>query len=148
MPHAATHVALLTLRGGASSAGFDVGLAKTRLDGLAYTTVTALMLNAAIRLYSMTPTKLENVPHGEAAKAVKFVSQLSVSVSFNIICQDSVSIFGYKFILEQQPQNTIPYPELHLYSIKLLCHNYILLDVHLFKNSIRFGTAKRICNLL
>lgn len=60
---------------------------KNPVSGLAYTTVTALMLNAAIRLYSMTPTKLENVPHEEAAKAVKFVSQLWVSVSFNIICQ-------------------------------------------------------------
>lgn len=77
--HAATHVALFTLRGGAASV-FDMGLAKTRLEGLAYTTVTALLLNAGLQLFSSTPTKLENVPDGEAGKAVKFVSQFVLSI--------------------------------------------------------------------
>ena len=79
--HAATHATLLTMRGGAASA-FDMGLAKTRLEGLAYTTVTALLMNAGLQLFSSTPTKLEIVPHGEAGKAVKFVSQLVSSTLF------------------------------------------------------------------
>ncbi|KAL7530480.1 hypothetical protein ACHAWF_003391 [Thalassiosira exigua] len=65
------------IRGGAAAAdaAFDLGLAKTRLEGLAYGTVTTLMMNAALRMFSSTPKALEAVPDDkDKAKAVRFVS--------------------------------------------------------------------------
>ncbi len=71
---------VFAIRGGAAAAAasFDMGLAKTRLEGLAYSTVTTLMLNAALRLFSTTPKKLEPLPDDASkSKVVKFVSTLS-----------------------------------------------------------------------
>lgn len=70
--------ATFAIRGGAAEAAavaFDMGLAKTRLEGLAYSTVTTLLMNAALRLFSSTPKKVEPVPDdSEKAGAVRFVS--------------------------------------------------------------------------
>jgi len=52
-----------------------MGLAKTRLEGLAYSTVTTLLMNAALRLFSATPKKIEPIlDDADKAKIVRFVS--------------------------------------------------------------------------
>jgi biopolymer transport protein ExbB/TolQ len=60
---------------GNDSTTFDEGSAKTRLAGLAYNTVTALLLNAALGLFAATPKTLEPIPDDPIeAKHVQFVS--------------------------------------------------------------------------
>jgi hypothetical protein len=70
-----------TIHGGAAAAAgtvFNEGLAKTRLEGLAYSTVTALMIGTALSLFASTPKKLESVPDdSDKARIVKFVSVCS-----------------------------------------------------------------------
>ncbi|EJK61723.1 hypothetical protein THAOC_17739, partial [Thalassiosira oceanica] len=47
-------------------AAFDMALAKTRLEGLGYSTVAALLMNAALRLFSSTPSNSLPAPPAEA----------------------------------------------------------------------------------
>ena len=73
--------ASLVARGGAAAtaAVFDAGLANTRLEGLAYSTVTTLMMSASMTLFSATPKNLESIPDdGEKAKVARFVSLLCI----------------------------------------------------------------------
>lgn len=73
--------AALVARGGAAAtaAVFDAGLANTRLEGLAYSTVTTLMMSASMTLFSATPKNLESIPDdGEKAKVARFVSLLCI----------------------------------------------------------------------
>lgn len=83
--------ALFVIRGGGDvAAGFDVGMAKTRLEGLAYSTVTTLMLNAALRLFSATPKSLKEVPQdgGKEARLIKFVSTILQRIAlFRLLMQ-------------------------------------------------------------
>lgn len=65
------------LRGGANdaSSSFDFDLANTRLEGLGYDIIAALILNAALALFSSTPRTLEPIPENkDKAKVVKLVS--------------------------------------------------------------------------
>mmetsp|Transcript_7908 Transcript_7908/g.14562 ORF Transcript_7908/g.14562 Transcript_7908/m.14562 type:complete len:208 (-) Transcript_7908:429-1052(-) len=80
--NAAFKLPALVIRGGATagvSAAFDMGLAKTRLEGLAYGTVTSLMMNGALRLFSATPKKLLPIPDdADLAKKVRFDNCLKI----------------------------------------------------------------------
>ncbi|KAL7537201.1 hypothetical protein ACHAXR_009736 [Thalassiosira sp. AJA248-18] len=93
--HAAFNLPAFAIRGGAAAAEFDMGLAKTRLEGLAYSTVTTLMMNAALRLFSSTPKKLEPIPTGNAdqAKAVRLNNYLKVA--FSLCISLSVALGAY-----------------------------------------------------
>ena len=71
--------AALVVRGGAAAtaAAFDAGLAKTRLEGLAYSTVTTLMMSASMGLFGSTPKTLDPIPGDEEkAKMARIVSLL------------------------------------------------------------------------
>jgi len=82
---AATAVAL---RGGSTESplsgldNFDIGRAKIRLDELtSFGVVTALLMNAGLRLYSSTPTNIECGRSHHLDNAVKIVFCASVVVS-------------------------------------------------------------------
>jgi hypothetical protein len=84
------------IRGGeAAPAGtFDMGLAKTRLEGLAYSTVTTLMLNAALRLFSSTPKKLESIPDDpDKAKVVKLNNSLKVAFGISLSFSAALGLY-------------------------------------------------------
>mmetsp|Transcript_20831 Transcript_20831/g.45231 ORF Transcript_20831/g.45231 Transcript_20831/m.45231 type:complete len:206 (-) Transcript_20831:261-878(-) len=80
--NAAFKLPALAIRGGATAGAataFDLGLSKTRLEGLAYGTVTSLMMNGALRLFSATPKNLMPVPDDAAlAKKVRFDNCLKI----------------------------------------------------------------------
>lgn len=85
----------LALRGGAEALPtFDFGLANTRLEGLAYDIVAALLLNAALALFSSTPRTLEPIPTDEKrAKVVKFNN--SLKLIFGLCISVSVALGTY-----------------------------------------------------
>lgn len=69
--------AVFGLRGGAQE--FNMGLVKTRLDGLGYPTVTTLMIGAGLGLFGATPRTLEPIPDDpEKAKGVKLNNALKI----------------------------------------------------------------------
>jgi hypothetical protein len=69
-------------------------LANTRLEGLAYDIVAALLLNAALALFSSTPRTLEPIPNDEkTAKAVKFNNRLKFI--FGLCISISVALGTY-----------------------------------------------------
>lgn len=83
--HAAPAVSALAVRGGeaALQAGFDLGRAQIRLQSInSYGVITALLLNAALRLYSSTPKRSEEGKKMENYAKVIFV----LSVGLSILC--------------------------------------------------------------
>ena len=76
----APEVAALALRGGGSPQVLDLTRVRIRLEGLqAYGVVTTLLMNAALRLYSGTPKKLQD---GEqAANVAKILFAISMGCS-------------------------------------------------------------------
>ena len=63
------------VRGGAAAAAaFDMGLAKTRLEGLAYSTVTTLLMNTALVLFSSTKNKERFDKDGDGKSVANLVS--------------------------------------------------------------------------
>ena len=74
---------LLALRGGEALAEFDLTRVRIRLESInSYGVVTALLLNAALRLYAATPKRLEENKPVENAAKILFV----ISVGLSIIC--------------------------------------------------------------
>lgn len=80
--------------GAADDAVFDIGLAKTRLEGLAYSTVTSLLMNAALRLFSATPKKLEPVPK-DAVEARTVRLNNGLKVAFGLCMSVCVALGAY-----------------------------------------------------
>ena len=86
----ATDVAQLLLlpRGGNVDkvATFDMALAKTRLEGLGYSAVAALLMNAALMLFSATPSRpLPALPADAGAErvgAVRLNNRLRIAFAF------------------------------------------------------------------
>jgi hypothetical protein len=81
----------LQVRGGDESfvEAFDMELAKLRMEGLAYDIVAALMLNAALQLFSSSPRTLEPIPSDpQKAKAVKFVGSVFCTKCYFIKLDD------------------------------------------------------------
>jgi hypothetical protein len=65
-----------------SKSAFDVGRAKFRLEGLShYASVSALLLNAALRMFSSTPKKLDHRKHENVMK-IAFL----VFITATVIC--------------------------------------------------------------
>lgn len=94
--HATFNLPAFAIRGGATAgaAAFDMGLAKTRLEGLAYSTVTTLMMNSALRLFSSTPKKLKPIPDdAEEASIVRFDNYLKII--FGLCISLSVALGAY-----------------------------------------------------
>jgi hypothetical protein len=83
-----------TIHGGATAA-FNMGLAKTRLEGLAYSTVTTLMLNVAIKLFFSTPKKLESIPDDpDKAKVVKLNNSLKVLFGASLLLSATLGLYA------------------------------------------------------
>jgi hypothetical protein len=74
----------LVVRGGeAALQGFDLGRTQIRLESISsYGVITALLLNAALQLYSSTPKRLEKGQSMENYTKIVFV----LSVGLSIIC--------------------------------------------------------------
>ncbi len=68
--HAALRLPAFVIRGGATAgaAAFDVGLENTRLDGLAYSTISAFLMTFAIDLLVIAPRNIERLPDGDTSK--------------------------------------------------------------------------------
>ena len=81
---AAPTISSLAVRGGeAALQGFDLGRTQIRLQSISsYGVITALLLNAALRLYSSTPKRLEKGQKMENYAKIVFV----ISVGLSIIC--------------------------------------------------------------
>jgi hypothetical protein len=81
---AAPAVSALAVRGGeAALQGFDLGRTQIRLQSISsYGVIAALVLNAALRLYSATPKRLEKGQNIENKAKMVFV----LSVGLSIIC--------------------------------------------------------------
>lgn len=72
----------------------DMGLTKTRLEGWAYATVSSLMMNGALRLFSATPKKIEPIPDdADKAKAVRLNN--SLKIAFGLCMSFSVALGAY-----------------------------------------------------
>ena len=72
---------LVSLRGGAADAVFDLERATIRLESLnAYGVVAALLLSAALRLYASTPKELEEGRKYENATKMAFIILVGVSI--------------------------------------------------------------------
>lgn len=97
--HAAMKLPAFAIRGGSvatagATAAFDMGLAKTRLEGLAYSTVTTLLMNAALRLFSATPKKIEPIPDdADKAKIVRFNNTLKIVFGLCISCSVALGVY-------------------------------------------------------
>ena len=151
-----------TMGRGAAAAGaaaFDMGLAKTRLEGLAYATVTTLMLNAALRLFSSTPKKLEPVSgDSKKARVVKFVSEkiicmpsfplccdcIETSFHFDLALTSHISFGSFFFTncnIEQYSEDCIWSMHINLSCPRILHNNHIHTANDIFQNSIRHGIA-------
>lgn len=139
----ATEIAqLLLLRGGDllprggnldEVAVFDMALAKTRLEGLGYSTVAALLMNAALRLFSSTPSDpLPAPPSGDerAAGAVRFNNRLRMVFAFCIsLC---VSLGSY---------STIVYALMTIYCKTALGKGMVEEYVNFFEGTHRYRQA-------
>lgn len=90
---------LASIRGGGATAtgAFNMGLAKTRLEGLGYSTVTSLVMNAALRLFSSTPKKLMPVSEGKDASRDRLNNYLKIAFSLCICI--SVALGAYTTVV-------------------------------------------------
>mmetsp|Transcript_6362 Transcript_6362/g.14673 ORF Transcript_6362/g.14673 Transcript_6362/m.14673 type:complete len:229 (-) Transcript_6362:258-944(-) len=115
-------------------AAFDMALAKTRLEGLGYSTVAALLMNAALRLFSSTPSNPLPAPPAEAgaerARAVRFNNRLRIAFALCIsLC---VSLGSY---------STIVYALMTIYCKTALGKGLVAEYVNFFEGTHRFRTA-------
>lgn len=85
---AGTHHALMLRGGAAATAVFDMGLAKTRLEGLAYGTVTALVTQAALHLFKAVDGNNKKVMPND-----KFNNILKIT--FGVLCASTVALGIY-----------------------------------------------------
>ena len=111
---------------------FDMALAKTRLEGLGYSTVAALLMNAALRLFSSTPSDpLPSPPSGdERAGSVRFNNRLRVAFAFCIsLC---VSLGSY---------STIVYALMTIYCKTALGKGMVQEYVNFFEGTHRYRQA-------
>lgn len=75
---------------------FDMGLSKTRLEGLAYSTVTTLLMNAALRIFSGTPKTLRPIPEDadeDAARKVRFNNALKIMFGLSISVSVALAVY-------------------------------------------------------
>ena len=83
----------LISRGGA--AALDLGRTKLRLEGLhQYGVVTALLMNASLRLFSMTPKKLDNDGSLQDKAKVFFTAAVATTVVFSAYTVIVFSLLG------------------------------------------------------
>jgi len=78
-------VSVTTLRGGAIEAVFDLGRENLKLQSMAtYSTITALVMNASLRLYTSQKFEIDVDEHGNRPKRVKTME--SVFTASTILC--------------------------------------------------------------
>jgi len=83
----------LIARGGATA--LDLGRTKLRLEGLhQYGVVTALLMNAALRLFSSTPKKLENDGSIDDKAKIFFTASVATTVVFSAYTVIVFSLLG------------------------------------------------------
>lgn len=83
----------LIARGGATA--LDLGRTKLRLEGLhQYGVVTALLMNAALRLFSSTPKKLENDGSVQDKVKIGFTACVATTVVFSAYTVIVFSLLG------------------------------------------------------
>ena len=70
----------MMLRGGATEPSFNFDLANARLEGLGYDIVAALILNAALQLFSSTPRAFEPIPDDALDKKARIIKFVSLSI--------------------------------------------------------------------
>ena len=115
-------------------ATFDTALAKTRLEGLGYSTVAALLMNAALRLFSSTPSNPLPITPADAdagrVGVVRFNNRLRIAFAFCIsIC---VALGSY---------STIVYALMTIYSKTALGKGKVEEYANFFESTHRFRTA-------
>lgn len=92
VPTSTSSLILLT-RGGA--AAFDLARTKLRLEGLhQYGVVTALLMNAALRLFSSTPKQLENDGSLQDKAKICFTATVATTVVFSAYTVIVFSLLG------------------------------------------------------
>eukprot|EP00581_Thalassiosira_minuscula_P008777 CAMPEP_0183702404 /NCGR_PEP_ID=MMETSP0737-20130205/514_1 /TAXON_ID=385413 /ORGANISM="Thalassiosira miniscula, Strain CCMP1093" /LENGTH=166 /DNA_ID=CAMNT_0025929003 /DNA_START=53 /DNA_END=550 /DNA_ORIENTATION=- len=96
--HGAFNLRSLAIRGGATAgaAAFDMGLSKTRLEGLAYGTVTSLMMNGALRLFAGTPKDIKRIPDDASKDQARDIMFDNIfKIIFGLCISTSVSLGAY-----------------------------------------------------
>ena len=94
IPAAATSL-LMIVRGGTANTAFVLGRTKLRLEGLhQYGVVTALLMNAALRLFSSTPKKLNNDDSFEDKVKMFFTAFVATTVVFSAYTVIVFSLLG------------------------------------------------------